>query len=194
MDIILASQSPRRRELLEKLGYRFEVLPACTEEFFDPNLDIDSALEQVAYEKAKAVQGQRPEALILSADTIVVHNGEILGKPRDDLEASEMLVNLSDDWHEVKTGVAVITPAFEITFADTARVHFRDLSSKEILDYVSTQKPLDKAGAYGIQEVSFADELEGNLSTVIGLPVEDVDMVMQLLHLLSHPVLPDYYY
>lgn len=194
MKLILASQSLRRQAILHEMGYDFEVIPSDAQETFDSQLDLDAALEQVALSKAKTVQKDHPEDMILAADTIVVQNGRIMGKPKDAGEAAEMLLDLSGSWHEVKTGVCLLTPRFEITFTDTARVHFKPLTDQEILEYANSGKPLDKAGAYGIQEVDFVDELIGDYHTVVGLPIKDVAMVMDLLKLIESPQIPDYFF
>lgn len=141
MKLILASQSPRRKELLGKLGYDFDVIPSNAEEKIDLELDLDTAIEQVAYDKAKAVQQSHPEDLILAADTIVVLNNEILQKPENEEEAMDMLLDLSGNWHDVKTGVCLLSPKFEMSFCTTTKVGFHGLTNDEIIKYV-TEKSL----------------------------------------------------
>lgn len=194
MSLILASQSARRQELLSREGYTFSVIAAQKDEIFDPRLDIDSALEQVAWSKAREIQLQHPQDWILAADTIVYFNGEILGKPADEKEACDMLADLSGSKHQVKTGVCILTPEFEITFTKTTDVYFRELGDEEILSYVQSGKPLDKAGAYGIQETDFVDHIDGSYTNVVGLPMSDVKMVLDLLHVISVGQKPPAYY
>lgn len=194
MELILASQSPRRKELLSKLGYPFNTIPAYSQEYFDKNLDVDSALEKIALDKAIEVAKAHPEDWILAADTVVLFEGEILGKPQSKAEACEMLLDLSGHWHEVKTAVAILAPKFQVTFTKTSKVHFRGLTDKEILDYAESGKPLDKAGAYGIQEVDFVDEIIGDYDNVVGLPTEDVSRALKLIKMMDKTVEPSYFY
>lgn len=170
--VILASQSPRRREILSDFGAKFDVIPARGEETFDPDLDIDEALKKVARKKAEEVAASHPDAAVLSADTIVYHDGKILGKPKGEQEAFEMIKSLSGKPHEVKTGVALIHDGKEEAVVSTTLVYFRPLSDEEIWNYVHKKTCLDKAGSYGIQETDFTDHLEGSYTNVVGLPVE----------------------
>lgn len=181
MELILASQSPRRRQLLEERGYEVKVCPADIDESMNADLSVDEALEQLAHRKACAVKDGHEDAVIVAADTIVVFQDEILGKPHDGREACDYLSRLSGETHEVKTGVCILCPEGEFTFTDTTRVHFADLSEQDILDYVATGKPLDKAGAYGIQECGFADDIDGSYTNVVGLPMEKLDNALQIL-------------
>lgn len=172
---ILASRSPRRKDLLETLlpAGSFVCRPALKEEIF-PEGDLDAALLAVAQAKAEEIREHNQEAWILSADTIVVHEGRILGKPASKEEASAVLKSLSGQWHEVKTGMVLLTPTGrqDCKTVETTRVHFRGLDQKEIEAYVARGSCLDKAGSYGIQETDFVDALEGSWSNVVGLPLE----------------------
>lgn len=179
MKIVLASQSPRRREILEKLGYSFLVEPAKKDEIFDMSMDLNQSIEWVAYQKAKEVQEKYPEDCIIAADTVVVYDEEILGKPTTKEEATDYLVDLSGNEHEVKTGVCILFPHSEITFTETTKVLFKDLSDEEILEYVKAGTCMDKAGAYGIQECDFVKKIEGSYSNVVGLPKGKVDAILK---------------
>lgn len=179
MKLILASQSPRRKELLEGLGYAFEVIPSSSEEIFDPALPLDEAIKRVALEKAYNVFDRHPQDIVLAADTIVLQDGNILGKPRNKEDAFRMLKGLSGRWHEVKTGMALVCSSHVFSGTETTRVHFRTLSDQEILDYVNRGTCLDKAGSYGIQETDFVDQYEGSYSNVVGLPLTRTDMLLK---------------
>ncbi len=174
MKILLASQSPRRKELLEKEGYSFIVHPAKNEEVFDLKLPIDEALEKVAFHKAEEVADLYPEYIVLAADTIVVYENQILGKPANEKDAFACLERLSGNTHYVKTGVCFLYEGKKYSFVETTEVHFRDLSDMEILNYVKSGKCMDKAGSYGIQECDFVEWIDGSYSNVVGLPMEKV--------------------
>lgn len=178
MKLILASKSPRRKELLEKAGYRFDVVASEKEEIFEPSLDIDTAIQEVAYQKAKDILDLYPEYCILAADTIVLYRGKRLGKPKDKEQAKEFLKMLSGQEHEVKTGVCILTAQRKIAFTETTIVHFRPLSDFEIHSYVQTESCLDKAGAYGIQECDFSDWIDGSFTNVVGLPMERIREIL----------------
>ncbi|MGQ9730847.1 MAG: Maf family protein [Candidatus Zipacnadales bacterium] len=173
--LILASASPRRRQLLEQMGLEFETWPPVGVE--SPPGEKEEPWRYVLRNaERKAVEGSRKnsDALVLSADTVVVINGEILGKPRDAEEARGMLRKLSGGSHQVHTGISL---AFQgqtvISDVVTTKVFFRELSSKEIEDYIASGEPLDKAGAYGIQGrgALLVDRLEGCYYNVVGLPL-----------------------
>ena len=179
MNIILASQSPRRKEILSNLGYSFLVVPAQREEIFDSSMDLNQSIEWIAYQKAKEVQEKHPEDCIVAADTVVVFDGQILGKPATLEEATDYLVDLSGEEHEVKTGVCILFPHSEITFTETTKVVFKELSDEQILSYVKKGSCMDKAGAYGIQECDFVEKIEGSYSNVVGLPKGKVDAILK---------------
>ncbi|MDD7281683.1 Maf family protein [Floccifex sp.] len=176
--IVLASKSPRRKEILSSLGYSFVVCPAVGEEVFDLNIGIDSAIKEVAYHKAKEVQKQYPDDCILAADTIVYYEGKNLGKPKSRQEAIDCLCSLSNHVHEVKTGMCVLYGEQKKCVVSTTKVYFKDLSLKQIIDYVDLNTCYDKAGSYGIQECDFVDHIEGSYSNVMGL---DSQVVQNLL-------------
>ena len=170
--LVLASRSPRRRALLAQIGLTFEVRPADTPEIWPPNASPGTAVEQIALEKAMAPNA--PAALVLGADTVVVLDGEVLGKPRDAAHASSMLRRLSGQTHTVYTGLALRYGSREITRHAATSVTFADLSDEEIDLYVATASPLDKAGSYGIQDdlgALLVARIDGEYSNVIGLPL-----------------------
>ena len=169
--LILASASPRRRHLLEGLGLDFTVAPSEADETW-PALPPGPAAEEVALRKAHAVA--QPGALVLAADTVVVLDGEILGKPADAAEASATLSRLSGRTHTVVTGLALALDGREATAHETTRVTFAPLTDAEIAAYVATGSSLDKAGSYGIQDEGGAflvSRIEGDYFNVIGLPL-----------------------
>ena len=190
-DIVLASGSPRRRELLEQAGVRFRVHPVDADETLDERLaeQPEEAVKRLAERKAKAAVEQlvTPDyagtLAVVGSDTMVVFRGTIFGKPQDRAEAERMLRTLSGHGHDVHTAVSVwlvhapadgdVGIAYR-TFVDTTYVYFRDLADGEIAAYIDSGDPFDKAGAYGIQSGAgaFVDHIEGSLDTVIGLPVE----------------------
>ncbi len=174
--LILASRSPRRRKLLQQLGLDFEVHPSELDEKATNHRLPEQLVEQLALEKARRVAARFPEALTLGADTIVVLDGEVLNKPADEAEARAMLRRLSGRTHTVYTGIALMHPASqrEIVDYEATRVTFAPLSDAEIDAYVATGSPLDKAGAYGIQDdygAVFIRRIEGDYYNVVGLPL-----------------------
>ncbi len=189
--IILASQSPRRRELLAQLGLSFEVMPAYGEERSDVQ-DPGARVEELAAAKAREVAGRLEkesdrEKLIIGADTLVAKNGEILGKPRDEEDAKRMLALLSGTAHQVCTGLCLILikgdQRVERHFHETTHVNFAEMTDKEIDDYVASGDPMDKAGAYGIQSgaARFVTGIQGDYSNVVGLPVSRLYREMKQL-------------
>lgn len=175
MNLILASKSPRRKELLEKAGYTFKIHPAIDQEVFDSLLPLDDALKKVAEHKAQEVGDLYEDCLVLAADTIVCFEGKILGKPKDMEDAFQCLCSLSNQTHQVKTAVALLFKGQIFSFVETSEVHFRSLSDMEILSYVQSGRCMDKAGAYGIQECDFVEWLDGSYSNVVGLPMERLE-------------------
>ena len=173
---ILASGSPRRQRLLQHLGLAFDVVVSDVEETAHPGEPPASLVQRLAAEKAAAVAACRPDALTLGADTVVVFGDEVLGKPADAAEAEAMLRRLSGQTHVVHTGIALTHPASERlrTASETTRVTFAALSDDEIRSYVRTGSPLDKAGAYGIQDdhgAFFIQRIDGDYYNVVGLPL-----------------------
>ncbi len=172
MELILASQSPRRRDIMRFMGldYNTEV---CTEpERVSKGLSISETVMHLAEQKAAFALRLHPDACVIGADTIVVLDGEILGKPSSPEDAVRTLNRMQGRTHTVYTGVAVLKAGYSDVRYDATRVRFRTMSKKEILWYVSTGEPLDKAGSYGVQGFGsvFVDSIEGNYFTVVGLP------------------------
>jgi septum formation protein len=170
--LILASSSPRRAELLRAAGIDFTVRAAGVDETIGPNEPPRDYVVRLSREKARAVV--RGDELALGADTTVVINGEIIGKPVDVEEAGRMLRALSGQWHEVLTGVTLARADRAVSAVSSTRVKFAELSDDEIKWYVSTGEPMDKAGAYAIQGHAslFVERIEGSYSNVVGLPVQ----------------------
>ena len=173
---ILASASPRRAELLRQIKLEFEVVHSDAKEVFDENLSPLELCQLNAHRKARAVAKKIPDALVLGADTLVFLEREIFGKPRDLDEARQMLEKLQGRTHQVVTGVCLmqLRAHRERIFAVSTDVTFRPLTTGQISDYLSKMNPLDKAGAYAIQEQGdkIVAEVSGSYSNVVGLPVE----------------------
>lgn len=175
MEILLASASPRRKELLSRILPRFGVLPARGEERADPSLPPGKIAEALARAKAAEVSSARPDALVIGADTVVYFAGRLLGKPHDAEEAKRTLRALSGREHEVYTGYCLRGAGREICGSVCSRVCFRALSEEYICKYVAGGSPLDKAGSYGIQdEDGPVARYEGSFTNIVGLPVEEV--------------------
>ena len=175
--VILASASPRRHELLARAGIRFEVMHSPAEEIHDAAIDPERLCEMNATLKAESIAATRPDAVVIGADTLVFIDGEPLGKPADHDKARAMLRRLAGRTHMVCTGVCVIFPdGTREIFHDTTAVTFRPLEDADIEDYIGLANPLDKAGAYGIQEHGdrIVAGIEGSFENVMGLPVEKV--------------------
>ena len=179
MEIILASGSPRRRELMQALGLTFSVRTSCADETTQEGLPPFFIVEQLSLLKASSVasmvKDEGKEALVIGADTIVVSDNAILTKPKDGEDAKKILSSLSGKWHSVLTGVTVMNTknAKSESFFVETKVHFIDLTNEAIDAYVKTGEPLDKAGAYGIQGKGalFVDAISGDYFNVVGLPV-----------------------
>lgn len=172
--VVLASGSPRRRELLEQMGIAdFEVLPARGEETAPEGLAPADYVTYLARQKAREVAALRPECTVIGADTVVVLDDQVLGKPADRADAIRMLTALSGRTHEVYTGMAVCSGDRELTHAECTKVNFRDLNAEEIEAYVDSGEPMDKAGGYGIQGKAcvMIQGIEGDYYNVVGLPV-----------------------
>ena len=174
MAIILGSQSPRRRELLEKLDLPFSILTADIDETVRPELTPAQAVADISARKAAAILRQASEDdLVITADTIVVLDGQIMGKPHSPEEAEQMLSSLSGRTHQVYTAVTLHSHARQKTEVACTQVTFRPLDPKEILAYIASGEPMDKAGAYGIQGrgAVLVSHLEGDYFNVMGLPL-----------------------
>ena len=173
--IILASASPRRAEILRTIGWPFEVLPVDIDESTRAEEGAVDYVRRLAKEKADAAAVQQSASIIVAADTTVTIDGQILGKPGDELDAMRMLRLLNNRWHQVMTGIAVINPKLSravVAHAET-EVKFAAMSEDEIAWYVRTYEPMDKAGAYAIQGLGsrFIEEIRGDYFNVVGLPI-----------------------
>ena len=174
-NIILASKSPRRADLLKQIELEFEIYPSGIEEPQITRISPEIAVQELALTKAKVVAAKLDTGIVIGADTVVVIDGEPIGKPENDTHAVEILTRLSGHRHEVITGVALINieRKNEVVWAEKTVVYFRRLRQSEILAYVRSGEPADKAGAYGIQERAgaFVERIEGCYFNVVGLPL-----------------------
>jgi septum formation protein len=196
--IILASASPRREQLLREMGLRFTMMQPLNVKELHTGAAPDVLAMQNAQRKARAVAGSHPDAMIIGADTIVVLDGTVFGKPRDYNDAVRMLEQLAGRQHEVITGVCLLHHSLdtELMFADTTRVWMHSLTKKQIHDYFSKTDPSDKAidwqrkhgflswaGAYAIQQGDIIERIEGSYSNVMGLPIERLGATLERLGL-----------
>ena len=178
MEIILASKSPRRKELLSKENIPFKVIPSLIEEKCEFT-NVYEYAERLATLKANDVYSSNG-GVVLGADTIVCYNGQIFGKPKNKLDAINTLKFLSSKTHEVITGFAIISKDFKYISHEVTKVTFNALSEDLILKYVNTGSPLDKAGSYGIQDgFNLVEKIDGSLTNVIGLPIEKISQILR---------------
>ena len=174
MNIILASQSPRRRELLKRIGIEnFKVIPAQGEELATRTLTPDQLVEELSQRKCAEVAAAHPKDLVIAADTVVSIHNRVLGKPRSEEDAARMLAALSGKLHLVYTGVTVAKEGRTLTQHEVTSVRFRTLTQADIIRYIATGEPMDKAGAYGIQGYGsvLVEGISGDYYNVMGLPV-----------------------
>ncbi|MBP3892395.1 MAG: septum formation inhibitor Maf [Solobacterium sp.] len=171
--LILASASPRRQELLEKCGYPFLVDVANIDESINPSLGLSREIMRISKEKAKVVLARHQDAVVIGSDTIVTLENEVLGKPQDEKDAVRMLKMLSGQTHQVITGLCILSSKKEFVGVSVSDVTFEILSEEEINRYVETKEPLDKAGAYAIQGIAsrYIKEIHGDYYAIMGLPV-----------------------
>lgn len=172
--LILASNSPRRKEILKKAGFKFKTVSPKFDESAIKEQDPYRLTELLAYNKAKSISNDYINDIVVGSDTIVHLDGELLGKPKDTEDAFNMLKKMSGTIHEVVTGVAVITPDKTIVFHEVSKVQFKDLSDKEIKDYIKTGESMDKAGSYAIQEGAngFVIDYTNEIENIVGFPIE----------------------
>lgn len=183
-DFVLASQSPRRRKLLRQMGISFFCIPANVDETAEPTHKPRRLVENLALKKATSVVGRKPGALVLGADTVVAYRGLILGKPSGAIEAAAMLRQLSASTHTVYTGIALIHTDSnrKVTDVESTEVTFGHLNETEISNYIKTGSPLDKAGAYGIQDdmgAMFVKRINGDYYNVVGLPIRRLYVLLK---------------
>lgn len=171
--IILASQSPRRRELIKLISDDVEAVPSGEEEILPDGIAVPDVPEYLALMKARSVSKSYPDDIVIGSDTIVVCDNEILSKPKSEADAERMLLRLSSRTHRVMTGCAIVCKGAERSFVETVEVEFYPLSHEDILGYIATGEPMDKAGAYGIQGrgALFVKGIKGDYYSVVGLPV-----------------------
>lgn len=180
--LILASASPRRKELLTLLDIPFQTYSADIDETIPANISPQVAVEQLAIKKAQAVFNAHKQSIVIGCDTIVVHNNSILGKPTDAEEAFSMLSQLSNHTHAVYTGVCIMSEEKTVVFHERTSVTFWELNQRDICAYIDSGEPFDKAGSYGIQgrAALFVKEISGDYYNVVGLPISRLSR--ELLH------------
>ena len=181
MKIILASKSPRRRELLSEICTDFDIITAEADETLPDGIHPSQGVEILAVRKGAPIAEMYPDALVISSDTLVELDGEALGKPTDENDAFDMLSRLSGRAHNVHTGIAVHYNGRVFSGVDSTAVRFKALTGEEILEYIATREPMDKAGAYGIQGLGgkFVEGFDGNYDTVVGLSVSLLRSLME---------------
>jgi septum formation protein len=189
LQLILASSSPRRKKLLTQIGWPFMVIPSKVKEIF-PDENPETAVQSLARQKAESVADGKTDSLVIAADTIVVLDGRVLGQPGSSDEAMEMLKSLSGRSHDVYTGVYLIRTDQEamilnqLSFYEQTKVHFAALEKHEMKRYIDSGSPMDKAGAYGIQDdwgALFVSRIDGDYYNVVGLPLHKLYQQMKLI-------------
>ena len=177
MNIILASQSPRRQELMKEISSSFVVCPSHFDEVTPDNLSVREKVAFIAKNKGLEVKVKYPEDIVISADTIVVLNGEIIGKPKDEEDAYKILSKLNNSTHEVLTAFFIFYKDKVISDIVSSFVTFNKIDDVLIREYIASKSPLDKAGAYGVQDndkYHFIKEVKGSIDNVVGFPVKEV--------------------
>ena len=175
-DIILASGSPRRKELLEQIKLPFEVIVKEVDETLDEDDTLRDQIEALSFKKALAVFKDHKDKIVIGADTLVTINGERLGKPKDEDDAYKMLNELQGKTHDVITAVSIISPKMSETFSTVSMVTFYPMSDEEIKEYIASNEPMDKAGAYAIQGLGakYIKGIVGDYYAIMGLPIGEV--------------------
>ncbi|MFN3813017.1 MAG: Maf family protein [Aquificaceae bacterium] len=178
--LILASQSKRRVEILKMLGFKFLVIPARVEEGVKVSSPALTA-RKLAFKKSFTVWKEYKYATVIGADTIVVSDSQVFGKPKNKEDARRMLLSLSGKWHKVITAVSIISPKERIIFHDSSLVKFRRITEDEIEEYINMGEPMDKAGAYAVQGfgATFIEKIVGDFYTVMGIPVSKTYRVLR---------------
>ncbi|HTL01206.1 MAG TPA: Maf family protein [Vicinamibacterales bacterium] len=181
--LVLASASPRRAALLREAGWAFEVAPVDLDETLRPGETAQAYVERLAQAKAAAAASKDPEAVVLGADTTVVVQGQVLGKPLDSADAARMLRLLSGRTHDVLTGICLRKGLRSLVHVESSRVRIAALSDAEIEWYIGTGEPFDKAGGYAVQGLAsrFIEAVDGSYSNVVGLPVASVNSLLKQL-------------
>ena len=189
MRIILASKSPRRKELMDLLNIDYDIITSNTDETLDNKLSIEKQSKKLAFTKAKAVFNSVPgDRIVIGADTLVYKGTVKYGKPGNSNNAFKMLKELKNDFHDVCTGIAILVQKddkyYEFIDCSISTIHIKDMSDLEIQQWIDTGKAFDKAGGYAIQEefIKFIDKIDGNYSAVVGLPIDKVyDVIRKFL-------------
>lgn len=182
MKILLASNSPRRKELLTSLGFDFEVVSINCDEVYPKDLNVENIAEFLSELKSNSFRKLENNEVLITADTIVAIDNEVLGKPKDEIQAKEMLQKLSGKTHQVFTGITIRNNEKTVSKTDVASVEIADLSDDEINFYLNTYKPFDKAGSYGVQEwfgMAKIKKIEGSFYTIMGLPTHLVYSILK---------------
>ena len=182
MKILLASNSPRRKELLQSLGYEFDVVKIDCEEIYPQNLEVEKIAAYLSELKSKAFRDLEKDEVLVTADTIVALENEVLGKPKNSEEGKEMLQKLSGKTHQVYTGITLRNSEKTISATDVSSVEIDHLTEEEINYYLENFKPFDKAGSYGIQEwfgMAKISSITGSYYTVMGLPTHLVYLILK---------------
>jgi septum formation protein len=187
--IVLASESTRRVDILRTLGVSFSIMPPGIDERRKPYESPKDYVLRIAYEKARKVGDLFPDKWIIGADTVVVHKGKVLGKPKADEDAVAMLKRLRANWHKVFTGYCILNASKQIVYQDVAetKVFIKDLTDDEIAKYVGTSEPFDKAGSYAVQGRGgyMVKEIKGSYTNVVGLPICEITEALLSLGILS---------
>lgn len=187
--IVLASESTRRVDILRTLGVSFSIMPPGIDERRKPYESPKDYVLRIAYEKARKVGDLFPDKWIIGADTVVVHKGKVLGKPKADEDAVAMLKRLRANWHRVFTGYCILNASKQIVYQDVAetKVFIKDLTDDEIAKYVGTSEPFDKAGSYAVQGRGgyMVKEIKGSYTNVVGLPICEITEALLSLGILS---------
>ncbi len=184
--LILASISPRRKELLSQITTKFVIKPSPYKEQHNLNLPPKLLAEYLATQKALAVAKNHVFDTVIGADTIVEKDGKILGKPKSEKEAEQMLQLLSNSVHFVHTGICIVKEGNINSQVVTSLVKFKNLSQKDISDYIATGSPFDKAGAYGVQDSNFVEYVDGSFTNVVGFPQDEIEQMLKELEVLNN--------
>lgn len=179
--IILASKSPRRKQIMEMLNIPFEIIVADIDEKINNKNNLRMEIERISFLKAMKIFNDNKDSIVIGSDTIVTINNEILGKPKDKQEAKHMLSLLSNNVHQVITAVTILSNKESETFSTISDVYFNDMSEKEIDEYIETNEPIDKAGAYAIQGIGakFINKINGDYYSIMGLPLSELNKRIQ---------------
>ena len=185
--IVLASQSPRRVELLKEISSQFEVAPSSIEEVLDPGLRPEENAQNLARAKAESIAPNFPDCWVIGADTLVTLDHQIFGKPEDEEDAKQILKKLSGREHTVVTGICVVGPEKSLDKAVVSQIKIKPLTDQEIEDYIATGEPMDKAGAYAIQGKGnfMVRSFSGSKNNIIGLPLDELKILLKKTY---HPV------